>query len=52
MIPLVVVLIAGFATTLYVMYRNLYSNYSKLLGALRMFGIFSLGGHHLLLVSH
>lgn len=51
MIPLVLTLICGFASTLYVVYRKMYPEYSTMLGALRMMAVLTLGGHHLLLVS-
>lgn len=51
LVPLVVVLIFGFATTLHVVYRNVSVYYSTFLGALRMATVFLLGGDHLLLVS-
>lgn len=50
-LPLVLVLIFGFSSTLYVMYHNLFEDYSTILGSLRMFALISLGGHYSLLVG-
>lgn len=50
MIPLVLTLMLGFSTTLFVVYNHLFHLYGSLIGSLRMAAVILLGGHHLLLV--